>query len=132
MASFDFTSVVLDEGMTFVFSFGICVTNSLGGFNNHLADSRELETSVATQRSHLDKFVNNLDEMLLSNLAREIEEESVLDAISTHATPGLLGSHSIRFGEGHTRLVFGLRNAAPFYKESLQLESLSDLEEDLD
>jgi hypothetical protein len=33
--------------------------------------------------------------MLLSGLAMEIKEESVLDAISTSAAPELLGSDSI-------------------------------------
>jgi hypothetical protein len=70
--------------------------------------------------------------MLLPNLAREIEEESVLDAILTRAAPGLLGSDSIRCGEEGTRLLFELRNTAHVYQESMQFESLSDLEEDLD
>jgi hypothetical protein len=41
MASFDFTSVVLNEGTTFIFGTWICVANSSGGFNSHLAYSRE-------------------------------------------------------------------------------------------
>jgi hypothetical protein len=80
MASFNFTSVVLDEGTTFVFGSWIYITNSSGGFNSHLTDSREPETSAATRRSDLDEFIDNLDEMLLP---KEIEEESVLYAIST-------------------------------------------------
>jgi hypothetical protein len=32
MASFSFTSTVLDEGTTFIFGSWICVTNGLGGF----------------------------------------------------------------------------------------------------
>jgi hypothetical protein len=90
-ASFDFTSVVLDEGTTFVFGSRNCVANDSGGFNSHLADTRELEASLATQRSHLGEFVDNLDEMQ----AREIEEESVLDAISTRVAPELLESDTI-------------------------------------
>jgi hypothetical protein len=35
MASFNFTSTVLDEGTTFIFSSWICVANSLGGFSSH-------------------------------------------------------------------------------------------------
>jgi hypothetical protein len=102
MASFDFTINVLDEGTTFIFSSWICIANGSGGFNRHLADTGELEASATTQRSRLNKFVDNLDEMLLPDLAKEIEEESVFDAISTHATPGLLESDSIRSGERHT------------------------------
>jgi hypothetical protein len=40
MASFNFTSAVLDEGTTFIFGSWICVANGLGGFNSHLANSK--------------------------------------------------------------------------------------------
>jgi hypothetical protein len=39
MASFHFTSTVLDEGTTFIFSSWICIANGSGGFNSHLANS---------------------------------------------------------------------------------------------
>jgi hypothetical protein len=48
MVSFNFTSVVLDEGTTFIFGSWICIANGLGGFNSHLVDSRKLETSAST------------------------------------------------------------------------------------
>jgi hypothetical protein len=35
MASFNFTSTMLDEGTTFVFGSWICIANGLGGFNSH-------------------------------------------------------------------------------------------------
>jgi hypothetical protein len=70
MASFSFTSVVLDEGTTFIFDSWIYVANGLGGFNSHLADSRKWEASTPTRRSDLDKFNDNLDELLLPDLAR--------------------------------------------------------------
>jgi hypothetical protein len=95
MASFDFTSVVLDEGTTFIFSSWICIANGSGGFNSHLADTGELEASATTQRSRLNKFVDNLDEMLLPDLAKDIEKESVFYAILTRASPRLLRSGSI-------------------------------------
>jgi hypothetical protein len=56
MASFNFTSVVLDEGTTFIVGSWICVANGLGGFNSHLANSREPEASSSTPSSDLDKF----------------------------------------------------------------------------
>jgi hypothetical protein len=118
---------MLDQGATFVFSFWICVTNGTGGFNSHLADSREPETLAATQHSDLDEFIDNLNKMLLPDFAREIEEESVLDAILTHAAPGLLGSDLIRSGEERTRVLFRLCNAPSFYQDFLFA-----LEEDLD
>jgi hypothetical protein len=76
--------------------------NGSGGFNSHLSNTKEPEASAATQCSHLDEFVDNLDEMLLPNLATEIEEKPVFDRILTHATPRLLGLDSIQSGEGHT------------------------------
>jgi hypothetical protein len=43
MISFDFTSVVPNKGTTFIFDSWVCIANGLGGFNGHLADTRELE-----------------------------------------------------------------------------------------
>jgi hypothetical protein len=48
MASFKFTSAVLDEGTTLVFGSWICIANGLGGFNSHLVDFGKLETSTST------------------------------------------------------------------------------------
>jgi hypothetical protein len=75
MASVSFTNTMLDEGTIFVFGSWICVTNSLGGFNSHLANSRKPEASAATQRSNLEKI-------------------SVFDVTSTHAALGILRSDS--------------------------------------
>jgi hypothetical protein len=41
MASFNFTNVVLDEGTTFTFGSLFCIANGRGGFNSHLAETRE-------------------------------------------------------------------------------------------
>jgi hypothetical protein len=70
---------VLDEGITFIFTSWICIANDSGGFNNHLADSRKPEAFATTQRNNLDKFIDNLDELLLPDLAGEIEMMSVFD-----------------------------------------------------
>jgi hypothetical protein len=80
MASFNFTSVVLSEGTTFIFGSGICVANALGGFNSHLVNSRQLKASSSTQSSDLDKFIDNLDELMLPDLALLIEKMSIFDA----------------------------------------------------
>jgi hypothetical protein len=114
MASFNFTSFVLDEGTTFIFDSWICVTNSLGGFNSHLANSREPEASTSTRSSDLGEFIDNLDELLLPDLALQIEKMSVFDATSIHDVPELVGLDSNR-SEGTTRSKF-----------------LSDLDKDLD
>jgi hypothetical protein len=50
----------------------------------------KLEASAANQHSNLDEFIDNLNEMLLPDLTREIEEESVFNSTSTRAAPGLL------------------------------------------
>jgi hypothetical protein len=95
MAYFHFTSTMLDECTTFIFGSWICIANDSGGFNSHLANSRESETPAAAQHSNLNKFIDNLNETLLPDLAREIEEESAGDVTSTRAALGLLGLDSI-------------------------------------
>jgi hypothetical protein len=70
MASLSFTSSMLDEGPIFIFGSWICIANGLGGFNSHVVDSRKAEASTPIQRSDLDKFIDNLDELLLPDLAR--------------------------------------------------------------
>jgi hypothetical protein len=70
IASFDFTSAVLDEGTTFIFGFWICIANGSGGFNIHLADTSKLEASAATRCSNLDEFIDNLEEMLMISPGR--------------------------------------------------------------
>jgi hypothetical protein len=114
MASFNFTSAVLDEGTTFVFGSWIYVANGLGGFNSHLADSSKPEASTPTRRSDLDEFIDNLEELLLPDLVLQIEKLSVFYATSTRAPPELVGSDSNQ-SEGTT-----------------QSKSLSDMEDDLD
>jgi hypothetical protein len=114
IASLNFTSAVLDKGTTFIFGSWICIANGLGGFNSHLVDSRKPEASTSTQSSNLEEFVNNLDELLLPDLALQIKKMSVFNVTSTRDAPELAGSDSNR-SEGTT-----------------QLKSLSDLEEDLD
>jgi hypothetical protein len=101
MESFNFTSIVLDEGITFVFDSWICVANGLGGFNSHLADSRKLEASALARHSDLDEFIDNLDELLLPDLVRQIKKMSIFDVTTTRAAPELVGSDSNR-SEGTT------------------------------
>jgi hypothetical protein len=69
MTSFNFTSAVLDKGTTFIFGSWICVANSLGGFNSCLVHSRKMETSTSTRSSNFDEFFDNLDKLLLPDLA---------------------------------------------------------------
>jgi hypothetical protein len=114
MASFNFTSAMLDEDTTFVFCSWIYIANGLDGFNSHLVDFKKPEASTPTRHRDLNEFIDNLDKLLLPDLVLPIEKMSVFDATSTRAAPELVGSDSNR-SEGTT-----------------QSKSLSDLEEDLD
>jgi hypothetical protein len=114
MASLSFTSNALDKGTTFIFGSWICVANGLGGFISHLVDSKKPEASAATRRSNLDSFVDDLNELLLSDLPRQMQRTSVFDVTSTCAAPGLLGLDSNRS------------------EEASRSKSLPDLEEDFD
>jgi hypothetical protein len=71
----------------------------LGGFNSHLDDSRKPEVSTPTRSSDLDEFIDNLNELLLPDLARQIERISVFEATSTRAAPGLVRLDSNRSEE---------------------------------
>jgi hypothetical protein len=95
------------------FSF-ICVANSLGGFNSHLANFREPEASSSTQSSDFDKFIDNLDELLLPDLALQNEKISVFNATSIR--------DALEQVELDTNQSEG----------TTQSKSLSDLKEDLD
>jgi hypothetical protein len=48
MEFFKFTSAVSDKGTTFTFGSWVCITNGLGGFNNHLASPKKLEAFAPT------------------------------------------------------------------------------------
>jgi hypothetical protein len=86
----------------------------LGGFNSHLANSKEPEASSSTSSSNLDDFIDNLDAMLLPDLAQQIEKMSIFNVTSTRDALDLLWSGSNRS------------------KKTLRSKSLSDLEDDLD
>jgi hypothetical protein len=85
---------VLEEGTTFIFGSWICVTNGLGGFNSHLANNKEPEASSSTPRSNFDEFIDNLDHLLLPDLAQQIEMMSIFYVTSTRDAPDLVGSDS--------------------------------------
>jgi hypothetical protein len=114
MASFNFTSAVLDEGTTFTFGSWICVANGLGGFNSRLANSREPEASSSTPSSDLDELINNLDDLLLPDLVLQIKKMSIFNTTSTRDALDLVGLESNRS------------------KGTTQSKSLRNLEEDLD
>jgi hypothetical protein len=96
IATFNFTSTVLEEGTTFVFGLWVCIADGAGGFHRHLIDNTKPETPAVNRCNDLDEFVDNLDEMLLPDLAGDIEEQSILNATSTWVALGLLGPDPIR------------------------------------
>jgi uncharacterized protein YaeQ len=106
MASFNFTSTVLDEGTTFIFGFWICIANGSMGFNSHLANSKEPEASSLTPSSNLDDFIDNLDEMLFTDLAQQIEIMSIFNATSTNGAQIYSGRIQIDLKRPHDLSVF--------------------------
>ncbi|RLN03691.1 putative polyprotein [Panicum miliaceum] len=102
-----------------------------GNFRQHLIDNKP-EVSAATPSSDLDEFVDNLDEMLLPDLTREIEKLSIFDATPTRAAPGFPGSDWTPSGEQRDRFPFSLRNTTTVYQEAMESEFYSALEKDLD
>jgi hypothetical protein len=70
--------------------------------------------------------------MLLPDLARDLEEQSVFNATLNHAAPNFFRTDSIWSERQRTRFTLELRNAATIYHEATWFESLSTLEEDLD
>jgi hypothetical protein len=68
MASFSFTSAMLDEGTMFAFGSKICITNGSSGFNSHLSNTRKPEVSASTSSCDIDNLVDDLGEFQLSDL----------------------------------------------------------------
>jgi hypothetical protein len=64
---------VLNEGTNFIFGLWVYVADGARSFRRHLVDNTKQEAYAASQRS-------GLDETLLSDLGKEIEEESVFNA----------------------------------------------------
>jgi hypothetical protein len=86
----------------------------LGGFNSHLANSKEPEATSSTPSSDRNDFIDTLDDMLLPDLVQQNEKISIFNMISTRDAPDLFGSDSNR------------------PEKTSRSKSLSDLEEDLD
>jgi hypothetical protein len=96
MASFKFTSVMPPEGTTLVFGSWVCVADGAGDFRRLTIDVMKPKTLTASFHSELDKFVDNLDDLLTHGSAWKIEEESVFNATPPHAATTTLGSDSLQ------------------------------------
>jgi hypothetical protein len=60
MASFNFTSAVLDEGTAFTFGSWLYIADDGGGFNSHLAETRERTASAPASCCDIDGFADDL------------------------------------------------------------------------
>jgi hypothetical protein len=60
MASFNFTSVVLNEGTAFAFDSWFCITDDRGGFNSHLVETKEPTASTPASCRDIDDLADDL------------------------------------------------------------------------
>jgi hypothetical protein len=60
MASFNFTSAVLNEGTVSAFSSCFCITDDGGGFNCHLTETSEPTTSPPGSCRIIDDLADDL------------------------------------------------------------------------
>ena len=84
MATFAFNTMALDQGTTFIFGSLVCITNGSSGFDSHLTNPKELEAILA-KRSNFADCSSNLGEMLLPDLAKEIEQKLIINSSSTRS-----------------------------------------------
>jgi hypothetical protein len=70
MVLFNFTSTMLDDGITFTFGSWICIANGSGDFNSHLSNTRKPEVCVSTSSRDIGNFIDDLGEFQLSDLIR--------------------------------------------------------------
>jgi hypothetical protein len=76
IASFNSTSIVLDEGTTLTFTLGfwICIANDRDDFGGHRADTREREASTRASCHDINNLIDNLGEIRLSDLISKVRE----------------------------------------------------------
>jgi hypothetical protein len=93
MASFRFTKSVPSHGTTFVFGSWVCIADGVGDFRRFLVDMKP-KTPVADLRSDLDKFVDNLDDLLIHASVAKIKMEFAPGSTSSGAAATSLGLES--------------------------------------
>jgi hypothetical protein len=138
MASFNFTNAVLNEGTTLIFGSWVCIADGAGGFCRHLIDNMKPEASIAAQRSNLDEFIDNLDEMLLPDLARRsplsmrlqvMLHQDFLGRSQSDLRKGIPDFHS-----GYTMQILSTRSSlnpssSPYWKRAWITYSRSEMRE---
>jgi len=108
MASFNFEPAVLDEGTTFIFGSWVCIANGSGGFNSHL-------TNLMNSESFSPASPSESGEVLLLELADEIERLSVSDVTSNRSPTALLGLYPIYSEAPRNYTMYGLHNTVATY-----------------
>jgi hypothetical protein len=131
MASFSFIRSVPSQGTTFVFGSWVCIADGAGNFRRFLVDMKP-KTFATDPGSGLDKFVDELDNLLLHTSAAQIKMESAPGLTSSGVattSPGL-GLFQSRDPRGRSQL--GSCKPATDLQEANDTGSLSMLEKDLD
>jgi hypothetical protein len=113
MASCNFKSTVIDEGTTFIFG-SASASPTVWVASTATWPTPRSQRPLHQLKAALDDFIDNLDDMLLPDLAQQIEKMSVFNVTSTRDALDLLGSDSNQ------------------YEKISRSKSLPDLEEDLD
>jgi hypothetical protein len=131
MASFRFLRPVPSQGTTFVFGSWVCIADGVGDFWQFLVDMKP-KTPAADPCSDLDKFVHDLDDLLIHASAAKIKMESAPGLTSSSAAATSLGLESFQSKDSRNRSQLGLCNLATDLQEANVSGSLSTLEKDLD
>jgi hypothetical protein len=118
MATFAFNIMVLAHGTTFVFGSWVCVGNGSGGLNGHLNNPTEPE-AISSESCDFADGSSNLGEMLLPDLAKEIEQKLDTNSSSTRTQISLSPS-STQVETFCIQPTFGLRNSASTYQEMIK------------
>jgi len=118
MATFAFNTMALAQGSTFVFGSWVCVGNGSGDFDSHL--NNPVEPEAISSKSY--KFIarsNNLGDMLLPDLAKEIELKLDINSSSTQTQIDLNPS-STQIRTPCAQPTFGLSNSPSAYQRIIK------------
>jgi len=118
MASFTFNSAVPNCDTTFVFGSWVCIANGSGGFDSHLDNPRESE-AIPARRNDTTNHSDDLGEMLLPDLAKDIEEKLVLNASSSHS-PINLRSKTSQSKIHCAQTALRLHNTSSVYRKMIK------------
>src|SRR6185312_14711079 len=118
MATFTFNTMALAQGTTFIFGSWVYVANGSGGFNSHLNYPMEPEV-ISSGSCDVVAGSSNLGEILLPDLAKEIEQKFNTSSSSTQTQINLNPS-STQIGTHYAQATVGLRNqsSARYVKNS--------------